>query len=74
MITNTYAIASGLRGFGTSELRVRVREIRDGVAFVVTADLRDAGTPLVLDPDQVRAEPQTTTVVSHRDGLVGFEV
>jgi hypothetical protein len=74
MNTKTYAIASGLRGFRTSELRVRVREIRDGVAFVVTADLADSGTMLVLDPAQLRVEPQTTTVVSHRTGLVTFEV
>ncbi len=73
MAPNTYAIASGLCGFRSSELRVKVREVRDGVAFVVTADLVDSGTFLVLDPSQVRPEVLTAPVASHRTGLVTFE-
>lgn len=66
-----YAIASGLIGFRNSALRVRVTDIRNGYAWVVTADLLDAGTKLVLLESQV--EPETpATVQFHRDGLVAF--
>jgi hypothetical protein len=50
----THLLASGLRGFASSSLRVRLVEtLRDGSVAVVTADLLDAGTPLVLSPSQV---------------------
>jgi hypothetical protein len=55
----SYALASNLRGFlyapncPVTELRVRVLEVRDGCAFVVTADLLDVGTRLCLDPSQL---------------------
>jgi hypothetical protein len=51
-----HALAHKLRGFGkVTTLRVRVMEIRDGVAFVITADLLDVGTKLALDPNQLEA-------------------
>jgi hypothetical protein len=65
----SYAIASGLVGFPLESLRVRVIGTQVGVVFVVTADLIDAGTHLVLDPDQLRAiEPEVDLVYSQ--GLV----
>lgn len=48
-----YRFANGLVGFPSDELRVRVLEIRDGYAWVVTADLIDAGTPLTLNASQL---------------------
>lgn len=53
MTTKSYALASGLRGFRSTTLRVQVLETRDGCAWVVTADLTDVGTRLVLDPSQL---------------------
>lgn len=51
---NPYRWATGLVGFGSDcPVRVRVTEIRDGLAWVVTADLRSAGCPLTLDASQV---------------------
>lgn len=66
-----YALCTVL-GFGPSpvELRCRVVERRDGMVWVRTADLRDAGTPLVLDADKVRPEPAAAGGLIHRDGLV----
>ena len=57
---NTHALAHNLRGFGpSSTLRVFVTRIDEasGNVWVRTADLCDAGTPLVLDINQV--EPET---------------
>lgn len=51
----SYALATALKGFKSSTLRVRVLEVRSGCAFVVTADLSDVGTRLVLDPAQLTA-------------------
>lgn len=48
-----YAIANSLVGFKASSLRVRVLEQRDGLAWVITASLLDAGTKLVLNADQI---------------------
>ena len=66
-----YAVASGLRGFRSSTLRVRVTDRRDGLVWVRTADLLDAGTPLVLDEAQVASEAPEM-VVRHCTGLVTF--
>lgn len=67
-----YAIATGLIGFRSSTLRVRIVEhLRYGYVNVVTADLLDAGTPLTLDAMQV-APVAESEVVRHRDGLVAF--
>jgi hypothetical protein len=59
MKQTSYALATGLVGFSSSRLRVRVLERRDGCAWVVTADLLDAGTALVLDDAQVEPLPDT---------------
>lgn len=51
----TYLLASGLRGFpgGVTRLRVRLlATLSDGSLSVITADLADAGTTLVLNPAQ----------------------
>ena len=66
-----YALASGLRGFQSDSLRVRITRQEPGYVWVITADLLDAGTKLVLDPSQVEPE-QPATVTAHRDGLVAF--
>jgi len=69
-----YAIAYGLIGFRTSTLRVRVTEERSGYVWVITADLQDAGTKLVLDRSQIEYELEwpADEVLSHKDGLVMF--
>jgi hypothetical protein len=66
-----YGIASGLRGFASSTLRVRITRTQGSYVWVVTADLLDAGTPLTLDASQVTAE-EPETVPMHRNGLVAF--
>ena len=48
-----YALASGLVGFPSSSLRVRVVRTDARYVWVVTADLLDAGTPLTLNAGQV---------------------
>lgn len=70
-----YAIATGLRGFCDTELRVLVtrRDETAGLVWVRTADLRDSGTPLVLNADQLRPEQSVTTLVAHPAGLLWFE-
>lgn len=55
----SYFFATGLVGFRSpagfaSTLRVREIERRDGHVWVVTADLLNAGTKLVLRDDQVQ--------------------
>lgn len=68
---DSYALVT-LVGFGPSsvELRCRVTERRDGMVWVLTADLRDAGSPFVVPEDRVRPEPGAPTGLRHRDGLV----
>jgi hypothetical protein len=68
---NTHAIAHNLRGFRSSTLRVFVTRVEGAYVWVRTADLIDAGTPLVLDAAQVEPE-QPVTVERHADGLVWF--
>lgn len=52
-----YALASNLIGFDRnnvpSTLRVKVWRIEGRDAWVITADLRDSGTHLCLDIDQI---------------------
>ena len=68
-----YAIAKNLRGFRSSTLRVRVLERRAGHVWVRTADLLDAGTPLVLREENVEPEPGAdVAAVRHPAGLVAF--
>ena len=54
------------------DMRVKVERIdeRAKCIWVRTADLRDAGTPLVLDLDKVRLEADAPAGLIHRDGLV----
>lgn len=73
MKTSYLALASGLRGFRSSSLRVRVLEVRDGCAWVVTADLLDAGTRLVLDPGQLVALEGAAGGLVHRVGLLELQ-
>ena len=59
-------------GFGSQplELRARVERIEDGIVFVRTADLRDAGSFVPVYADRVRPEPAATVeVVRHRRAL-----
>lgn len=67
----TYAIAHKLIGFSSSDLRVKVTRIDGQNAFVSTADLRDAGTQLVLDVSQIEYEKEIE-VEMHKVGLVAF--
>jgi hypothetical protein len=69
-----YAIAYGVIGFPKSSIRVKVTEDRDGYVWVRTADLMDAGTPLVLDRSQIEYELDwpVEDVYMHRDGLVAL--
>lgn len=70
---DSYALASGLRGFSSSSLRVRiVKVLPDETVAVRTADLRDAGTLLCLDPAQLTPEVEMSAGVQHRDGFVVF--
>jgi hypothetical protein len=52
-ISTTHLLATGLRGFRSSALRVRLERTDGTYAWVWTADLCDAGTPLVLDVGQL---------------------
>lgn len=64
-------IASNLRGFVSSSLRV-IETRRDGdYVWVTTADLRDTGTKLVLDASQISDLPEEYGQ-RHREGLVTF--
>ena len=68
-----HALATGLRGFQSSTLRVRVTRTEGDYVWVVTADLQDVGTPLVLDASQIQPiESDFVPVTMHRDGLVAF--
>lgn len=78
--TPFYALASGLRGFGSvergpvTELRVLVTRVEGEYVWVRTADLFDAGTPLVLSPSQITpfSDYEAVEMVRHQDGLVYF--
>ena len=53
----TYCIAHGLVGFPSDTLRVKVeRVISDDDVLVRTASLQDAGSPLLLNREQLRSE------------------
>ena len=63
------ALASGLVGFPSTTLRVRVTRTEGAYVWATTADLLDAGTKLVLDASQV--SPETASeAVRHSNGLV----
>lgn len=55
MFTPYYALASNLIGFKRDTLRVKVVRSEGNYRWIVTADLSDAGTHLVLDSSQVGA-------------------
>jgi hypothetical protein len=65
-----YGIASGLVGFRSTSLRVRIERTEGEYVWVRTASLLDAGTPLVLRRAQVEPETDAEASVRHRDGLV----
>jgi hypothetical protein len=66
-----YALATGLVGFSSDTLRVRVVRQEGAYVWVRTADLRDAGTPLTLDAAQVTPlADYADEGVRHRSGLV----
>lgn len=65
-----YGIANNLRGFRASTLRVRIERRERNYVWVRTADLLDAGTPLVLDASQVEPEAASTATVPHPAALV----
>jgi len=70
-MSSQYAVASGLIGFRSSTLRVKVTRQEGPYTWIVTADLLDAGTPLVLDTAQVTPEVPET-VLMHKAGMVAF--
>ena len=67
-----FAVARNLRGFRSTTLRVKVTRSEGNYRWVVTADLLDAGTALVLDASQVEAE-EPEMVQIHKNGLVAFD-
>ena len=74
-----YVLASRLKGFvdrsgiETSNLRARVTRIEGDNVWIITADLRFPGVPLVLDLSQVSPiETYRDRILRHRDGLVSF--
>ena len=74
MDTNTtqYALATALKGFRATALRVVVTRREAGLVWVRTADLLDAGTSLVLKASQVSDLPEASATLTHRGGLVSF--
>lgn len=67
----TYAVAHNLKGFRSTTLRVKVVRAEGSYRWVVTADMLDAGTSLVLDANQVVDEAPETVQI-HRNGFVAF--
>jgi len=73
MRDSKYFIASGLVGFTSDSLRVRlVRDFGNGKdVLVMTASLLDAGTTLLLNWSQLKPFEETVEVgMIHRNGLV----
>lgn len=66
-----YAIAHNVKGFKSTSIRVKVTRVDGNYAFVVTADLLDAGTKLVLDINQIEYE-KPAEVQQYITGLVLF--
>jgi hypothetical protein len=71
----TYCLAHRLVGFDSDTLRVKVeRIISDHDVLVRTASLQDAGSPLLLKPDQLTPLADYVSIgVQHKDGLVIFD-
>jgi len=72
MNQNQYFMASGLIGFSSDSLRVRlVRDFGNGDVLVMTASLLDAGCKLLLKRSQLTPFEETVEIgMMHRDGLV----
>jgi len=51
--TPLYGIATDLKGFSSSTMRVRITDMRDGLVWCVTADIQHSGCRLVLKREQV---------------------
>lgn len=68
----TYAIAHNLNGFSSSSLRVKVTRTDGENVWVVTADLLDAGTAMVLDASQIEYMTPVWFVTAS-NGLVSFQ-
>lgn len=66
-----YTTASGLIGFQSTILRVRITRTQGRNVWVTTADLLDSGTQLVIDASQVTPEADAGAE-SHAAGLVIF--
>lgn len=64
MFVPFHALASRLVGFKSDRLRVLVQRIDSGNAFVRTADLLDAGTPLTLTTAQLDLVDETKVRVA----------
>ena len=70
-MTKKYALASKLVGFSSTTLRVQVLRSEGDYRWVITADLRDAGTKLVLDASQVRDEPDAVEQIErYEDAMI----
>lgn len=72
-----YALAHNLRGFATSTLRVKVLRDEGGLVWVMTADLTDAGTHLVLNKEQIERESElevSQAQVRYPGGFVNFDL
>lgn len=67
-----YAVAYGVKGFGRiSHIRVNVTRVEGDCVWCRTADIRDAGTPLVLSLSQIEWEVEWKDEdFVHKDGLV----
>ena len=75
LTAGSYALASGLIGFPSTSLRVRVVEVHNTEAVTVrTTDLQDAGTVLNLKASQLTPEADLVPqMVRHTTGLVFFQ-
>ena len=71
----TYCLAHRLVGSDSDTLRVKVeRIISDHDVLVRTASLQDAGSPLLLQPDQLTPLADYVSLgVQHKAGLVIFD-
>ena len=75
----SYVLADliGFAGNGApTEMRCRVTrvDVPSDTVFIMTADIRDAGTRIPVNASKVRPMPAAPTTYRHRDGLVSFAV
>lgn len=69
-MVGSYVVAE-VRGFSTSTLRCLVTRVSGSQVFVLTADIADVGTPIVVDADKVRPMSDEAAMV-HKHGLVNL--